>query len=204
MKKKLTVVAALVLVLVIGVTGTLAYLTSTPAAITNTFTVGNVKITLSETKGSGTDTAKEFQMIPGSTIEKDPTVTVKAGSEACWVFVKVEKSANYKDFLEESMNTGWTALSDPNSNVYWCKVAKNVADDQTFPVLMSNQVKVKTNVTQEMMDALQNANGNANLPTLKFTAYAIQQANIGETADNDDQNAAAAWTALQNQLNPTP
>ena len=31
-------------------------------------------------------------MIPGKTLAKDPMVTVEAGSEACYLFVKVEET----------------------------------------------------------------------------------------------------------------
>lgn len=49
MKKTLTVIIALVLVVVMSVAGTVAYLTSSDT-VTNTFTVGNVEITLDEAK----------------------------------------------------------------------------------------------------------------------------------------------------------
>ncbi len=49
---------------------------------------------------------------------------------------------------------------------------------------VANKVLVNDTVTKEMMDALTEVT----LPTLTFTAYAIQQANI--------DTAAAAWTAL--------
>ena len=52
MKKKLTTVLAIVLVVALSVAGTYAYLTSKTATITNTFTVGNVKIDLTETTGT--------------------------------------------------------------------------------------------------------------------------------------------------------
>ena len=80
-----------------GVFGTLAYLTGTDT-VNNTFTVGNVKITLDEAKVNtdgtpvvGADRVKtnEYHLLPGHTYTKDPTVTVKTGSDASYVRMKV-------------------------------------------------------------------------------------------------------------------
>jgi len=77
--------------------GTLAYLTGTDT-VNNTFTVGNVKITLDEAKVNtdgtpvvGADRVKtnEYHLLPGHTYTKDPTVTVKTGSDASYVRMKV-------------------------------------------------------------------------------------------------------------------
>ena len=51
MKKKLTTVLAIVLVVALSVAGTYAYLTDKTDAVENTFTVGNVDIKLAETTG---------------------------------------------------------------------------------------------------------------------------------------------------------
>ena len=76
MKKKLTTVLAIVLVVALSVAGTYAYLTDKTATIKNTFTVGNVNIDLTE------GTGEFYKMVPGTTIEKNPKVTVEADSEA--------------------------------------------------------------------------------------------------------------------------
>nr|MDY5756504.1 hypothetical protein [Eubacteriales bacterium] len=87
-KKGLALVLALTLLVVGVVAGTLAWLTAKSDVVTNTFTTSDINITLEETEGG---TNKEFKMIPGWTIEKDPKVTVVAGSEDCYLFVKVEE-----------------------------------------------------------------------------------------------------------------
>ena len=75
----------------------MAYLTSTDT-VENTFTVGNVKITLDEAKvntdgtlveGAARVKANSYKLLPGHTYTKDPTVTVKAGSESSYVRMKV-------------------------------------------------------------------------------------------------------------------
>lgn len=102
--KKTTKVLALLLcavALVVGsVMGTLAYLTYTTEVVQNTFTVGNVTIDLDEAavKEDGTYVTNEanrvksnkYHLLPGHTYIKDPTVTVKAGSDDCYVRMKVQ------------------------------------------------------------------------------------------------------------------
>ena len=178
MKQKITLVVALALVLVVGVFGTLAYLTDSES-VTNTFTIGNVGITLAETEG-GED--HQFKMIPGQTIRKDPVVTVDAGSEACWLFVKVTESDNLDDFITYTVDSGWTALTGV-SGVYDREVAA-VSADTSFDVLTGNAVTVKDTVTKTMMDALTDNT----LPTLTFKAYAIQKSGF--------DTVEAAWAKV--------
>lgn len=171
MKKKLTTVLAIVLVVALSVAGTYAYLTAKTAQVVNTFTVGNVNIDL-------TEKTTDYKMIPGMTIEKDPVVTVKENSEDCWLFVKVEKSANFDSFLTYAMADGWTALDGVNGVFY--RTVEEGAADQDFAVLANNTVTVKPDVTKDMMDAIDN--GTAAKPTLTFTAYACQGAGF-DSAD---------------------
>ena len=88
MKKKIIAVClivALAATAVIG--GTLAYFTDDEVA-TNTFTVGNVDITLTEPnwEGSGSNDAPE--VYPGEPLAKDPTVK-NDGANPCFVRIKV-------------------------------------------------------------------------------------------------------------------
>lgn len=179
MKKKIALsIAAIALVICCAVGGTLAWLTDQTGPVTNTFTVGNIDITLAESKNL------DLKMVPGNTITKDPKVTVVAGSEACWLFVKVEKSANFDSFLTYTMADGWTQLTGV-TGVYYREVAAPTTD-QEFAVLANNQVTVKDTVTKADMDNL--TSSGATLPTLTFTAYAVQQANIAD--------ATTAWAKV--------
>ena len=91
-RKALLLSLCAVLLVVASVLGTMAYLTSTDT-VTNTFTVGKVEIKLDETDvtnptGSRVQ-ANSYKLMPGTTYTKDPTVTVKAGSEESYVRMKV-------------------------------------------------------------------------------------------------------------------
>lgn len=95
--KALLLTLCAVLLVAASVLGTMAYLTST-AKVENTFTIGKVEIKLDEAKvtadgipveGAARVTANSYKLMPGTTYTKDPTVTVKAGSEESYVRMKV-------------------------------------------------------------------------------------------------------------------
>ena len=177
MKRKLIIALALCLALALGIGGTMAYLTATTDAVVNTFTLGNVAITLAETEGSVVDGKHQFKMVPGNEIDKDPKVTVIKGSEACWLFVKLTKSDNFDDYLTYTVdNTEWTALPG-EVGVYYREVAQNDMANQVFSVLSGDKVVVKTSVTLDEVN-----NNNFTQPTLTIKAAAIQKANIADAA----------------------
>lgn len=175
-KKTLALVLALTLLVAGVVGGTLAWLTDRTAEVKNTFTVGDINIGL-------TETTTDYKMVPGNTIAKDPTVTVKANSEACWLFVKVTESTDLKDFITYAIAEGWTALPDVNG-VYYREVPASAAD-QTFSVLAGNTVTVNTTVTKTMLETAK-----TDAPTLTFKAYAIQKDHFTTPAD--------AWAEVNN------
>ena len=168
-KKTLALVLALTLLVAGVVGGTLAWLTDQTAEVKNTFTVGDINIGL-------TETTADYKMVPGNTIAKDPTVTVKANSEACWLFVKVTESTDLKDFITYAIAEGWTALSGVDG-VYYREVPASAAD-QPFSVLKGDAVTVNSDVTKEMLTAKDFAN-----PTLTFKAYAVQKDNVASASD---------------------
>ena len=87
MKKKITAIALVVcLVAVAVVGGSLAYFTDTDDA-TNTFTVGNVDITLTEDSWVGGGSMVP-QVYPGEVLAKDPVVT-NDGENPCFVRIEV-------------------------------------------------------------------------------------------------------------------
>lgn len=177
MKKK-TMALLMAMVLAVGciIGGTLAWLTDKTPAVVNTFTTSDIDITLTETE-------ETYKMVPGYTIHKDPKATVVAGSEECYLFVKLEKSTNFDDYMTYEVADGWTALAGVDG-VYYRQI--NTADMGTaYSVLKNDQVSVKGTVTKEMMNGL-TVN---TYPTLTVTAYASQlYKNNTETF-----TAAEAW-----------
>lgn len=174
-------IALLALVLVIGCVagGTVAWLVAETKPAVNTFTYGNIDIALTETTGTS------YKIIPGTDIPKDPKVTVKGGSEACWLFVKVEKvgdiGTSTTDPVRYAIDTGWAQLKDKDgkdvSGVYY-RLVDAVDNDTAFNVLKDNKIIVSGELTKETI------NGYAvQQPKLTFTAYAVQKENIPTAAD---------------------
>ena len=189
-KKGLALVLALTLLVVCVVAGTLAWLTAKSDTVVNTFTTSDIEVKLEETKGTTVTGGKEFKMIPGYELEKDPKAWVVAGSEDCYLFVKLDKSANFDTYLEYVIADGWTKLEGVTDTVYYRKV--QTADIGTaYSVLKGDQVTVKGEVTKAMMDGLTTET----LPKLTVTAYASQlHKNATETFD-----AATAWNNIANK-----
>lgn len=180
-KKGLAMVLALVLLAVCAVSGTLAWLTAKSDTVVNTFTTSDIKVELTETN-------ETYKMVPGYDIHKDPKAKVLAGSEECYLFVKLDKSQNFDTFLTYEMAEGWT-LVPSETNVYFRKVL--TADIGTaYSVLANDQVTVKGEVTKAMMDGLTTET----LPKLTVTAYASQLY----------KSAGVEFTAAEAWANVTP
>lgn len=97
--KALLLTLCAVLLVAASVLGTMAYLTST-GEVKNTFTVGQVKITLDEAKvdvngkaltGDAAErvTENSYKLLPGHSYDKDPTIHVDPSSVDCFIRAKV-------------------------------------------------------------------------------------------------------------------
>lgn len=187
--KALTMALCAMLLVAASVLTTVAFLTSHDS-VKNTFTVGKVALTLDEAEVDeyGTVTpdknrvkANEYKLIPGHEYTKDPTVHFAAGSEASYLFVKVENGiqeieAADKTVEKQILGNGWQAL-EGQSGVYYKKVAANngatAIDYKVFEAFtLSDDAAV---------EAFKNAE-------INITAYAVQ-------ADGFD-TAALAWAEI--------
>ena len=211
-KKTIAMLMASVMLFGIAVGGTLAWITDTTGDVVNTFTVGDINIDLKEhdydvdtnTLGTAEVTAEdEYKMIPGTTMPKDPFVRVEAGSEACWLFVKVVETDNFDTYLtyeidlykEETNPDGWKVLDTTNyPGVYYREVESLVnatSDSDPYYVLADNQVSVKEGVTKTQLEDFDGKDSNGASapaeitarPKLTFTAYAVQKAEVDTAMD---------------------
>lgn len=190
--KMFVMMLALVLVFGCAVGGTIAWLTDKTDSVVNTFTYGDINIELFEhnydaTKNElGTTEVKkveDYKIIPGVDLPKDPTVRVKANSEACWLFVKVEESGTFVNGkVTYSVDNGWKKGDGEKipANVYYREVAATGVNPASFGILSGNKVTVSDSLTKDDIKNLTNTH-----PTLTFTAYAVQKDNIAD--------AATAW-----------
>lgn len=120
MKKKSILVAAIAVMLVAAlvVGGTLAYFTDKTEPVKNTFTVGNVGITLTEDKW---DANAKHTLVPGKFYDKNPTITVDAGSQDAYVFLKLDLN-KYVSLINlmgvDAYKNNIGGLGDQNSPYY--------------------------------------------------------------------------------------
>ena len=208
MKKAKKIVALLLCaVLLVGATiaGTVAYLTS-QATVKNTFTVGSVAITMTESKvdvygenyikevagegntvtetvvGTAADAtpvqANTYKLIPGHTYIKDPTITVTSDSEECYIFVKVVNGLGNDATI--TMNNEWTLLDTNNNNVWMCGTAKKAGES----VVAFNNFTFANNADPADYEDAE----------IVVTAYAVQADGF---VDNNNNGTAAdeAWAA---------
>lgn len=220
MRKYLLIVACIALVAGLAIGGTIAWLSAKTGEVVNTFTVGNIDIKLEEhdylpetntlNKAEGVETVQtndDYKIIPGVDLPKDPFVTVKAGSEACYVFVQIKESENWP--TRDNGKISWSAdlgegkwqqlyMYDENGvtataveGVYFIEQAAISADsaDVVYPVLANDKITVSSNLTKYEVDQiiadLTGADGKVGSFTLNITAYAIQQAKM--------KNEYVAW-----------
>lgn len=185
--KTLALLFCAVLIAAVSVFTTVAFLKDSDS-VKNTFTVGKVAITLDEAKvdeygravaGASRVKGNSYKLIPGHEYTKDPTVHFAAGSEASYLFVRVEDGTAQIEadttIEAQILANGWTKLADVDG-VYWKQVQANTGTTAVdYPVFGSFTLKGEADV-----DAYANAK-------ITVTAYAIQADGFAD--------AAAAWTA---------
>lgn len=202
MKKARNVVLALLcaLLLIVGsVAGTLAYLTDKSDDVVNTFTVGKVEITLDEAKvdaygiaieGAARVLANEYKLIPGHEYTKDPTIHIKEGSEACYLFIVVnngiadiEAAGENGTIADQILANQWT-LVEGETNVYYKEIPV-VAPAGGLNECLFTGFTILEDLTYDELSAYASN-------SVTITAYAVQ--NDGITVD-------VAWAAV-NPANP--
>ena len=188
-KKILALALAAVMLMCTTVAATVAYLQDDDA-VTNTFTVGNVTITLDEadvkTDGTYESTVdkrveeNKYHLIPGHSYIKDPIVHVDDDSENCYLFVKLENGL--KDIIDDTtienqmIANGWS-LVDGKTNIYIHEDIAEGGDD--VDVFATFKLKTDANVASYV-----NAEGKVEAKIV-VTAYAIQADGFDATKTAD-------------------
>lgn len=191
-----TLVLALAVMLIVGATvgGTIAWLTDKTEAVVNTFTVGKVDITLTETwntdtDNDGKDDSWTAKMIPGATYTKDPIVTVETGSEDCYLFVRFDE-INFPDHYLDYTSTlttenGWNRVPGELLPV-WYREVKASDTERSWHLLAGDTITVNGDkVTKENVTMASNAK-------LAYTAYAVQLAK----SSTENFTPAEAWAKV--------
>lgn len=198
--KALLLILCAMLLLIASALGTVAYLT-VQDTVTNTFSVGQVNITLDEgSEGSAGKRSMRARstgapvdendhiLMPGHTYTKDHTIHVDAVSEDSYIFVKVEngiasyeaassaEEGGYRTIADQITANGWTALESA-ADVYYREYTKSSAGSD-FAVFDTFKIADNANDVESW--------GSCDAQ-VAVTAYAVQK-------DGFD-TASAAWMA---------
>lgn len=177
-KRVLLTTLCVALIAIIGVFGTVAYFTDTDDK-ENTFTVGNVDITLDEPKWDAAGKLDAPEVYPTEALAKDPTVT-NVGANPCFVRIKVTgwdclapaSDITYRtDYVNGKLGENWVSHTD--GYFYYTKVlAAGEVTDALF-----DQIVIPAD--------LKNGDGEK-IYTIDVKAEAVQA-----------QGAKPSWSAVQ-------
>lgn len=180
MKKILTIGLSMVIVAAIAITGTLAYLSAETTAIVNTFSFGNINMTLTETY------EQDSKIYPGAVIDKTPVVTIKANSEDAYAYVMVDNGFGTHATLD--INTGWTAIGTSGTKTLYRynTVVAAATTDTALPAIFTKVTISGANVNE------------TNIATVAASDIVIDafayQANGGVTVAQANAAAASHFT----------
>ena len=201
-------VLAVMLICALTVVGTMAYLTRDTGPVTNTFVAADLinptsgVFTLNESPATESSTAvgkytldttatkvtenTYAHVVPGTTLPKDPTITVSGLGANAWLFLEVLDATPAT--ITYTMNTGWTKLTGvhaPNDGtIYaWNAALAPAAAAQTFKVLSDDTLTVDAAYEGQTTDQ-----------TLTFYGYLTQAAGVDTASD--------AWNATFGAANP--
>ena len=203
-RRVLTTVALMLVVCIASIGGTIAWLTDTTSEVVNTFSPSNIGLMLEE------ENSDTFKIIPGTSVAKDPKVTITNDVPA-YLFVQVDESwtktfdataenagrtYTLETFLDYSLKmTGWTRGQGTGEgkdgvpiNVLYREVGANDTEKSWYLLTggtdanLNGQVTYKDTIVKQMMDDLQTLEAD-DYPKLSFKAYAIQKDGMVNVAD---------------------
>lgn len=195
LRKILPVLALVLVVAVASVGGTIAWLTATSDTVTNTFTVGDINIELTETKGTLKENGeREFKIVPGATVEKDPKAIVKSGSENCYLYVKITNNLLINNEIVATYNINETSADwilvgeSENTKLYRYKEIINTSNADVEKSVFTKVTYNGEKITKANINDLKDKK-------IVLQAYAHQSENTTQTVADAAANAWAKTTA---------
>lgn len=191
MKKNKIILAAVVLLGVFVIGGAIALFTDTETK-TNTFTVGNVDISVVETAWdnlpdadtNGKKDAAE-NLMPGQEVTKDPKVKNDSTTSKAYVYLKVESPCTTDtpavELFPITPKTGWTLMTDGS-----CTSGKvtRIYNYGTASAMTELAAGASTGTLFDSV-TLANIDGNAHLPSntdIVVTGYGVQTTGLTATS----------------------
>lgn len=197
-RKRVVVSAAVILALILAAApATYSYLTASSGRIVNTFAGGAISLTLDEAKVDGNGqatsdarvTENTYKVMPGVTLDKDPTVTVLAGSEECYVFLYVDDPLA-EEYFAIDYSSDWTAIASAGTStlyVYKSTIDASEEDVELTPIF--TQIEVSDSMTSDEIAELGEV-------SVTIEAYAVQKAAV--TLDSAANMAADYFAGTYN------
>lgn len=151
------------------------------------------------------DSTNTYEIVPDGEgedmkdINKDPAVTIPAGSADCWVFVRIEETDGFSDLMYYEVAEGWTRL-DGEDAVYYRTSSRN-RTERRYHVLRDDAVRIRKGVTRSQLNSLTKGQTDSlttgqidplttgACPGLRITAAAVQLAGFA--------TASEAWTNIK-------
>ena len=200
--KALLLTAAAVALVCVTVLSTVAFL-SESAAVSNTFTVGNVSIEMFEspvnTDGQIDPTLKDafqadtaytkktsdgnsYHLVPGKTFDKDPSVYVKADSEDCYIFIKARnqirpiEDQDEPTMREQLIANNWVEIYNisADESLYVYKGTEALPDGDIAGVVKKDANERKIDLFETFTVAEQADISKLGGAKVTITAFAIQ------------------------------
>lgn len=193
--KALLLALCAVLLVTASVLGTMAYLTAEDKVV-NTFTVGDIAITMDESDVTAEDPetaprvdTNSYKLLPGHTYTKDPIIHVTQGSEDCYLFVKVANEITPIEgattVADQMKAKGWTVV-DAGKGLYVYGAADTptvVKYSENPDVPVFDTFTVKGDVNNETLATYKGK-------TITVTAYAIQADGFSNKSASEIWNTA--------------
>jgi len=185
MKKKTLLIAvmAIALAVVTAASVTVAWLTAESNQVTNTFTYGKIEIELNETSNHDSIEIKSdgiafSHVVPGDKINKVPVVTVKEGSEACYVYVLVTNGLD--GVATYDITTPWEVVAIGTNGKVLYRYGKSAVNalDAAQSLTVFTTVSFPTTLTATDVAAL---TGNI---TIKAYAHQADNSSMAESDAN--------------------
>lgn len=200
LNRKWILVLSLVLSVAMATSGTLAYLTSTDTA-TNTFTIGNVSITLEEPSYTGNNQT----LLPGVDIAKDPQIK-NTGRTDAWVWMKVTVPTDLKEYID--WNSAWTKseeVSGNNTIVTLMRETQLPAGETTAKAfttlsLPSSLTKLPESLGNETVDIVVDAFAiqDANFANVSAAKAAFDGDSTGDSGDDEEGTTSVVTVTVSN------
>ena len=168
---------AAALVLILGTAAvTYSYLMASSDVVVNTFAGGAISLTLDEAKVDTDGNPLEdeprvqentYKVVPGTTLYKDPTVTVLEGSEVCYVFLYVENPLD-EDYFTFDYSSDWIEVATTGTKtLYVYKTTVDASEGDVVLTPIFTTITVSSDLTSAQIEAMGEVQ-------IKVQAYAIQ------------------------------